>query len=155
MKNNSIIKLTLQDKNLLAVFFNVASPLRHPLPLRTHARTLNKIQTMKLRKHNKIFARSSKTIVVLFVLQLFLLFDKTEPGESGEPGDSTDSMFQNSCESQLFDTDRCRSNFHSARSGKTIPRLCNFKSNFHSILSAAPIQPQSKLIPVIPCTATS
>ena len=136
-------------------FFNVASPPCHPLPLRTHARTLNKIQTMKLRKHNKIFARSSKTIVVLFVLQLFLLFDKTEPGESGEPGDSTDSsdsMFQNSCESQLFDTDRCRSNFHSARSGKTIPRLCNFKSNFHSNLSTAPIQPQGKLIP---CTATS
>ena len=119
-------------------FFNVASPPCHPLPLRTHARTLNKIQTMKLRKHNKIFARSSKTIVVLFVLQLFLLFDKTEsgesgelgePSESGEPGDSTDSsdsMFQNSCESQLFDTHRCRSNFHSARSGKTIPRRCNF-----------------------------
>ena len=125
------------------------------------AHTYIKNITMKLRKHNKIFARSSKTIVVLFVIQLFLLFDKTESGESGEsgePGDSTDSsdsMFQNSCESQLFDTDRCRSNFHSARSGKTIPRLCNFKSNFHSILSAAPIQPQSKLIPVIPCTATS
>ena len=145
-------------------FFNVAYPPCHPLPLRTHARTLNKIQTMKLRKHNKIFARSSKTIVVLFVIKLFLLFDKTESGESGESGepgdstdstDSTDSVFQNSCESQLFDTDRCRSNFHSARRGKTIPRLCNFKSNFHSILSAAPIQPQSKLIPVIPCTATS
>ena len=126
--------------------------------------------TMKQRKQNKNLASSDKTTVVMFVIQLFLLFDKTEsgepgepgelgePSESGEPGDSTDSsdsMFQNSCESQLFDTHRCRSNFHSARSGKTIPRLCNFKSNFHSILSAAPIQPQSKLIPVIPCTATS
>ena len=69
-------------------FFNVASPLRHPLPLRTHARTLNKIQTMKPRKQNKNLASSDKTTVVLFVIQLFLLFDKTE---SGEPSDSTDS----------------------------------------------------------------
>ena len=50
--------------------------------------------TMKQRKQNKILTRSSKTNVVLFVIQLSLLFDKTEsgePGESGEPSDSTDS----------------------------------------------------------------
>ena len=48
---------------------------------------------MKQRIQNKNLARSGKTIV-LFVLQLFLLFDKTEscePGELGEPSDSTDS----------------------------------------------------------------
>ena len=56
--------------------------------------------TMKQRIQNKNLARSGKTTVVMFVIQLFLLFDKTEscepgelgePGESGEPGDSTDS----------------------------------------------------------------
>ena len=66
-------------------------------------------------KKQKNLASSDKTTVVMFVIQLFLLFDKTEsgepgelgePSESGEPGDSSDSMFQNSCESQLFDTDR-------------------------------------------------
>ena len=46
---------------------------------------------MKQRKHNKNLARSGKTTVVLFVIQLSLLFDKTESGEPGEPGDSTDS----------------------------------------------------------------
>ena len=33
-----------------------------------------------------------------------------------------------------------RLNFHSARSGKTILRLCKFQLNFHLILSEAPIQ---------------
>ena len=69
---------------------------------------------MKQRKQNKNLASSDKTTVVMFVIQLFLLFDKTESGESGESGepgdstdstDSTDSIFQNSCESQLFDTE--------------------------------------------------
>ena len=52
---------------------------------------------MKQRIQNKNLARSGKTTVVMFVIQLFLLFDKTESGESGEPGepgesgDSTDS----------------------------------------------------------------
>ncbi len=53
-----------------------------------------------MRSQNKILAGSSKTTVVLFVIQLSLLFDKTEsgepgelgePSESGEPSDSTDS----------------------------------------------------------------
>ena len=43
--------------------------------------------TMKQKKQNKILTRSSKTNVVLFVIQLSLLFDKTESGESGEPGE--------------------------------------------------------------------
>ena len=55
---------------------------------------------MKQRKQNKNLASSDKTTVVLFVIQLSLLFDKTEsgepgelgePSESGEPSDSTDS----------------------------------------------------------------
>ena len=52
---------------------------------------------MKQRKQNKNLASSDKTTVVMFVIQLFLLFDKTEsgepgePSESGEPSDSTDS----------------------------------------------------------------
>ena len=55
---------------------------------------------MKQRKQIKILARSVNTTVVMFVIQLSLLFDKTEscepgelgePSESGEPGDSTDS----------------------------------------------------------------
>ena len=57
---------------------------------------------MKPRKQIKILARSVNTTVVMFVIQLFLLFDKTESGEPSEPGepsdstdstDSTDSMF--------------------------------------------------------------
>ena len=54
------------------------------------------------------------TTVVLFVIMLFLLFEKTE---SGEPffrqfakfavSDSTDSTFQHSCVSRLCDTNRC------------------------------------------------
>jgi len=57
---------------------------------------------MKLRKQIKILARSVNTTVVMFVIQLFLLFDKTESGEPSEPSepgepsdstDSTDSMF--------------------------------------------------------------
>ena len=56
--------------------------------------------TMKQKKQNKNLASSDKTTVVMFVIQLFLLFDKTEsgepgelgePSESGEPSDSTDS----------------------------------------------------------------
>ena len=39
-----------------------------------------------------------------------------------------------------------RLNFHSARSGKTILRLCNFQLNFHLILSEAPIQPQKPIL---------
>ena len=55
-----------------------------------------------MRSQNKILAGSSKTTVVLFVIQLLLLFDKTESTESGESffrqftklavSDSTDSM---------------------------------------------------------------
>ena len=57
---------------------------------------------MKQKKQNKNLARSGKTTVVMFVIQLSLLFDKTESGELGEPSesgepsdstDSTDSMF--------------------------------------------------------------
>ena len=57
---------------------------------------------MKQRIQNRIIARSVNTTVVMFVIQLFLLFDKTESGEPSEPGepsdstdstDSTDSMF--------------------------------------------------------------
>ena len=74
---------------------------------------------MKQRKQKKILARRGKTTVVLFVIQLFLLFEKIESGESTESGesiesgestessDSTDSMFQNSCVSRLFVTVRC------------------------------------------------
>ena len=47
--------------------------------------------TMKQRIQNKNLARSGKTTVVMFVIQLFLLFDKTESGEPGEPGESGDS----------------------------------------------------------------
>ena len=50
---------------------------------------------MKQRKQKKILARRGKTTVVLFVIQLFLLFDKTDST------DSTDSMFQNSGAAQL------------------------------------------------------
>ena len=57
---------------------------------------------MKPRNQNNILVRSVNTTVVMFVIQLFLLFDKTESGEPSEPGepgepsdstDSTDSMF--------------------------------------------------------------
>ena len=58
---------------------------------------------MKPRKQNKNLASSDKTTVVMFVIQLFLLFDKTEsvsepgelgePSESGEPSDSTYSTY--------------------------------------------------------------
>ena len=41
-----------------------------------------------MRSQNKILAGSSKTTVVLFVIQLLLLFDKTESSESGESGES-------------------------------------------------------------------
>ena len=72
-------------------------PATHYLCAHTY---LIKNITMKLRKQIKILASSDKTTVVLFVIQLFLLFDKTEscepgelgePSESGEPSDSTDS----------------------------------------------------------------
>ena len=52
---------------------------------------------MKQRIQNRIIARSVNATVVMFVIQLFLLFDKNEsgelgePSESGEPSDSTDS----------------------------------------------------------------
>ena len=55
---------------------------------------------MKQRKQNKNLASSVNAAVVMFVIQLSLLFDKTEscepgelgePSESGEPSDSTDS----------------------------------------------------------------
>jgi hypothetical protein len=46
---------------------------------------------MKQRKQNKKLARSGKTTVVMFVLQLSLLFNKNESGEPGESSDSTDS----------------------------------------------------------------
>ena len=46
---------------------------------------------MKQRKQNKNLARSGKTTVVMFVIQLFLLFDKTESGEPTEPTEPTDS----------------------------------------------------------------
>jgi hypothetical protein len=52
---------------------------------------------MKQRKQIKILARSSKTNVVLFVIQLPLLFDKTESCEPGEPSDSTDSTDSMTC----------------------------------------------------------
>ncbi len=54
---------------------------------------------MKQRKQKNL-ASSDKTTAVMVVIQLFLLFDKTEscepgelgePSESGEPSDSTDS----------------------------------------------------------------
>ncbi len=41
-----------------------------------------------MRSQNKILAGSSKTTVVLFVIQLLLLFDKTESNESSESGES-------------------------------------------------------------------
>ncbi len=134
-------------------FFNVASPPHHPLPLRTHARTLNKIQTMKPRNQNKIFARSSKTTVVLFVLLLSLLFDKTESGEPGDSTDSTDSSDSSDSTDSMFS--RKDATFGTAKPrkrGVLISRLsenqhqCNFQSNFQSILSAAPLHPQGKLI---------
>ena len=46
---------------------------------------------MKQRKQNKNLASSDKTTVVMFVLQLSLLFNKNESGEPGEPGESSDS----------------------------------------------------------------
>ena len=46
-----------------------------------------------MRSQNKILAGSSKTTVVLFVIQLLLLFDKTESGESGESGESIFRQF--------------------------------------------------------------
>ena len=47
-----------------------------------------------MRSQNKILAGSSKTTVVLFVIQLLLLFDKTESSESGESGESGESFFR-------------------------------------------------------------
>ena len=47
-----------------------------------------------MRSQNKIIAGSSKTTVVLFVIQLLLLFDKTESSESGESGESGESFFR-------------------------------------------------------------
>ena len=75
-------------------------PRNHTIPyLCAHTYIIKNI-TMKQRKQNKNLASSDKTTVVMFVIQLFLLFDKTEscelgepgePSESGEPSDSTDS----------------------------------------------------------------
>ena len=44
-----------------------------------------------MRSQNKILAGSSKTTVVLFVIQLLLLFDKTESSESSESSESGES----------------------------------------------------------------
>jgi hypothetical protein len=91
---------------------------------------------MKQRKQKNL-ASSDKTTVVMFVLQLFLLFDKTEscepgelgePSESGEPSDSTDSMFSRkvhllvsqSLASEEFLISRLSKNQHQ----------CNFQLNF-------------------------
>ncbi len=46
---------------------------------------------MKQRIQNRIIARSVNAIVIMFVIQLFLLFDKTESGEPGELGEPSES----------------------------------------------------------------
>ena len=60
-------------------------PATHYLCAHTY---LIKNITMKLRKQIKILASSVNTTVVMFVIQLFLLFDKTESCEPGEPSES-------------------------------------------------------------------
>ena len=172
--------------------------------------------TMKQRIQNKILTRSSKTNVVLFVIQLSLLFDKTEsgepgePGESGEPSDSTDST--DSTDSMHSDILARSAKINISAVGTTLPILarravifsakrgptelaepteptallvsasmqfslkfsinlqlgeiqkhkscearCAVPKGFEldPILSEAPLQPQGKPIPPIPCTATS
>ena len=79
------INITPQDIVLLRCFLMLS---RHPIALYLCAHTyIIKNITMKQRKQNKNLASSDKTTVVMFVIQLFLLFDKTESGEPGEPGE--------------------------------------------------------------------
>ena len=74
---------------------------------------------MKQRIQNRIIARSVNATVVMFVIQLFLLFDKTESGEPSEPSDSTDS------------TDSTDSMF----SRKVTPIWCRKASQARSLIS--------------------
>ncbi len=73
-----------------------------------------------MRSQNKILAGSSKTTVVLFVIQLLLLFDKTESSESsessesGESGESGESFFRQFTKLAVSDsTDSMRFHFQS------------------------------------------
>ncbi len=67
-----------------------------------------------MRSQNKIIAGSSKTTVVLFVIQLLLLFDKTESSESGESGESGESFFRQFTKLAVSDsTDSMRFHFQS------------------------------------------
>ena len=67
-----------------------------------------------MRSLNKILAGSSKTTVVLFVIQLLLLFDKTESSESGESGESGESFFRQFTKLAVSDsTDSMRFHFQS------------------------------------------
>ena len=72
-----------------------------------------------MRSQNKILAGSSKTTVVLFVIQL-LLFDKTESSESSESvessesGESGESFFRQFTKLAVSDsTDSMRFHFQS------------------------------------------
>ena len=56
---------------------------------------------MKQRKQKNL-ASSDKTTVVLFVIKLFLLFDKTESGEPGDSTDSTDSSDSTDSTDSMF-----------------------------------------------------
>jgi hypothetical protein len=67
-----------------------------------------------MRSQNKILAGSSKTTVVLFVIQLLLLFDKTESSESSESGESGESFFRQFTKLAVSDsTDSMRFHFQS------------------------------------------
>ena len=76
----------------------------------------------------KILAGSSKTTVVLFVIQLLLLFDKTESsessesgesGESGESNESGESFFRQFAKLAVSDsTDSMRFHFQSKPAGQ-------------------------------------
>ena len=67
-----------------------------------------------MRSQNKILAGSSKTTVVLFVIQLLLLFDKTVSSESGESGESGESFFRQFTKLAVSDsTDSMRFHFQS------------------------------------------
>ena len=57
---------------------------------------------MKQRKQNRIIARSVNATVVMFVIQLFLLFDKTESGEPSEPGEPSDSSDSTDSNDSMF-----------------------------------------------------
>ena len=70
-----------------------------------------------MRSQNKILAGSSKTTVVLFVIQLLLLFDKTESSEtseSSESGETGESFFRQFTKLAVSDsTDSMRFHFQS------------------------------------------